>query len=342
MFKFIKYKSVIFLLLGMTLISCSCLLNMVDEEGTNEKIDPATGNTNFSIIFSNNIAGETHSCGCRKFPLGGIPQAAGVIAKIRRSSSAIYIDSGDTFFPTNILPQAFEKSLKYGAETILNSMNKLGLNYFTPGEYDFAAGEDFLAKLSEQAKFQFVITNLKNNSKIKHKQWMVTKVGEKRVFIMGVINPQLLTENQQKLFVSPESAIENILKDMKDRGFKEDSPQDILILISHMGLDDDKIFAKKFPAIDWIIGSHDQSFIQHPVIVGSTKIVQVSEKNHYLGEISLPLSAKANKYFYKLHEVSDGMERELKPNPFLESIDKYKNRLTQIQKEEERAMIKNN
>ena len=38
-----------------------------------------------SIVFSHNVHGETHPCGCRHFPLGGLPQVAGQIKSIKTS-----------------------------------------------------------------------------------------------------------------------------------------------------------------------------------------------------------------------------------------------------------------
>src|SRR5690606_27500849 len=63
------------------------------------------------LLFSHNISGETHPCGCRTFPLGGLPQIAGEMHELQEDGSELfYVDTGDTFFPTNRLTIGMENS----------------------------------------------------------------------------------------------------------------------------------------------------------------------------------------------------------------------------------------
>ena len=87
--------------LVLLLSSCSLFISKVDEgEAAKKSEKPA----NLSLVFSHNISGETHPCGCRNFPLGGLPQVAGLFHNLSENSEVFYVDTGDTFFPSSVIP----------------------------------------------------------------------------------------------------------------------------------------------------------------------------------------------------------------------------------------------
>ncbi len=334
-----KHPKLLALLLLTLITSCTRFIKMVEDDAYYEKID-TKGNTHFSIAFSNNIHGETHSCGCRQFPLGGIPQAAGLIGQLKLNSYALYIDSGDTFFPSTTFPKVFDQSLKHTAKTIAKSLDMMNLNYFTPGDQDFAAGIDFLAEISRESKFIFLISNLKKHTNIKHKRWAKIKIGEKTIFLIGTISPQLVPDGY-KILDPVVPTIGKMIERIKDSGYQENSSEHILILVSHAGLDQDKLIARKYPVLDWIIGAHSQSFLQSESTVGNTKIAQGLSRNHYIGEIRIPLAKLSTSHKYRMIEVNNGLENKISPNPLISFIDKYKSKIKKIKLHEEKLMEQN-
>ena len=75
----------------------------------------------------------------------------------------------------------------------------------------------------------------------------------------------------------------------------------------------DKYYARKFPFIRWIFGSHTQNFNQKPIEVGTTKIAQMLSRNHYLG--SIEFRAESKKISFKFHEVNQDLAKTVKSNP---------------------------
>ena len=119
-----------------------------------------------SILFSHNINGETHPCGCRHHPLGGLTQVAGKMHQLGKDSAGlIYIDTGDTFFPSSKIPKTVESSTKFIARQLAWALDQQGLKFYLPGDQDFAAGAEFLKELGIENGFQFVIANLKDESR---------------------------------------------------------------------------------------------------------------------------------------------------------------------------------
>ncbi|MFP5492885.1 MAG: hypothetical protein ACLGG0_15385, partial [Bacteriovoracia bacterium] len=143
--------------LSATLLLAACAQFVSTLDGSYYEEMSANGATQGSLIFSHNINGETEPCGCRKFPLGGLEQAAGHFHQERSKGPVVYVDTGDLFFPSPVLPENVHRSLGHTAEKLAEAMDLLGLKFFVPGDQDFALGIDWLNKISQKAKFTFLL-----------------------------------------------------------------------------------------------------------------------------------------------------------------------------------------
>lgn len=323
------------LFVSFTLNSCSNFIKAIDEKDVTERVD----NKKFSILFSNNINGETHPCGCRNFPLGGLPQVAGLFSKIASENKAyIYVDAGDTFFPSSNVPSSMKNSLSYAATSVAQGIDQLGLKLLTPGDQDFAMGSQFLVDLVKERKFKYLVSNLKAETNFPHETIYKLTVDKAELFFLGVIDPETIRDSWGENLVSPKDSINNLRKILKENGFKKNNPHQRLIVITHAGIDFDKTFPTLMPEIDWIIGSHSQSFLQKAEVVGTTRITQGLSKNHYLGEIEIGTNSNKDADKYTLHPVLEELEKEIIPNPFTSMIVNQKNEMTQIQLKEQAEM----
>jgi 5'-nucleotidase / UDP-sugar diphosphatase len=62
---------------------------------------------------------------------------------------------------------------------------------------------------------------------------------------------------------------------------------DVVILLSHLGVDMDQMVAATTHGIDVIVGGHTHTQLNQPLQVGSTLILQAGEFAHYLGKLHL-------------------------------------------------------
>ncbi len=311
------------ILIFFLLMSCSRFVKMTDETFY-EEIETNNSKT-IHLVFSHNINGETHPCGCRQFPLGGFEQAYGHIMSLKKVAPLIYVDTGDTFFETTKIPNFILKSSRYKAKKIAEALDMLDLKLMTPGDQDFALGESFLKEIAQKHDFKFLITNASKKLQLPHQKFFHLKVGKKNFFFLGVLRPDLLNHELRSLFVSPKTALKKQLESLKNK--YGDLKNKSFILLSHSGLDYDKNLAKLFPTFDWIIGSHSQSFMRYSYDVGQTKLVQVLSRNHYLGEINL-LSKKEDAYH--LVEMRDEVKNKIQPNPMTPWLQNYKKEYDKI------------
>lgn len=319
------------LILPLLFFGCTQFVQNTDDKYF-EQVDNKSKSEHLSLTFSHNINGETHPCGCRNHPLGGLPQVAGQVYDLRKDSPVIYVDSGDAFFPSPKVPKFFRKSLTFTAKKIAEAFDTVGLKYFTPGDQDLALGDDFLIEIAKKHKFEFLMSNASKLNNIKHKKWGLHQFGDNKILFLGITRPDLVLKEYRHLFTNPVKALRKVLKTVDNQiGDVEDFT---VVLLSHGGLDFDKEIAKQFKEIDWIIGAHSQSYIRYTEDVNNAKITQVLARNHYLGHIKLPVNSKG-KEVYEILEMRDGKKDLYPKNPMIPWLAQYKKTLEDIQLKEQ-------
>lgn len=329
-------KYAIFLLSLYVLTSCSYMEDFLGGPKFNvSNMDK----DELALVFSGNINGETHPCGCRKYPLGGLPQVAGFFHELEKEKSLVYVDAGDTFFPSTFMPERLRESLTFAATNLAKGLDQIGLDFYVPGDQDFAAGIEFLQEVAQKHRFQFLIANLAQEDLIKHKKWSVLKKGPHRIYLTGVLEPELLPNPYGKYFGDPQDALKSIVEKIKADGFENDNPFHRFIVISHSGIERDKEIVEQVENISWIIGAHSQSFTQKPREAGDTRLVQVLSRNHYIGEVSLSLKSDKAQDDFAIHEMRDSWASKLTPNPFIGFIDQHKEEVSRIQQAEQETQI---
>jgi 2',3'-cyclic-nucleotide 2'-phosphodiesterase (5'-nucleotidase family) len=58
---------------------------------------------------------------------------------------------------------------------------------------------------------------------------------------------------------------------------------DLLVALTHIGLQQDRELAQRVPGVDIIVGGHTHALLKDPEIAGSTAIVQAGWFAHYIG-----------------------------------------------------------
>ena len=153
------------------LLSCTNIIESIDDG--NAQILDIKDSKELSIVFSHNINGETHPCGCRHFPLGGLPQVAGKLHELKAKGEVILLDTGDMLFPSPNLPPTMKDSFTFGAENLAVGMDQMGLKYAIPGDQDLALGTPFLKTLLEKSKFQYLVMNFSDPKILPHKRLVI-------------------------------------------------------------------------------------------------------------------------------------------------------------------------
>lgn len=64
-------------------------------------------------------------------------------------------------------------------------------------------------------------------------------------------------------------------------------PQAHLVVLSHLGYDEDVHLAKDFPELNVILGGHTHTILKEPTQVGSVSICQTGQYGRFVGHLSL-------------------------------------------------------
>lgn len=205
----------------------------------------------------------------------------------KRDENSLLFDSGDAIGGSN--------TLFYLREPVLDDMNEAGYNAMAMGNREFHYLRSVLRARRESVKFPILSANLKDLSGKSDGCWKdsaILKVvglpGSNgiTVGIAGLTPVQFpgksfLTKITGFLFISPEDALPPVIKKLRDLGV------DIIIVLSHLGLRDDKKLAEKLKGIDLIIGGHSHSIIEKPIIINNTYIFQAGSHGNNIGRIDI-------------------------------------------------------
>ena len=272
-----------------------------------------------TIYYSNDILGELEPCGCRENPLGGMSRKYNLVSE--KKSNSISIDAGDLLFQSENIPALLHPQAELQAQYVLKSLGVLQHHIIVPGEKDFALGVEIFEKLKNQTKIKFLSANLKKkNAKPFLEENTVIEVDKKhRVGIFGLSGEKISWP--KSLVVLPvESTAHEQVQLLKKKS-------DLIIAVTHQGLEADRELAKKVPGIDMIIGAHTQSFLQEPLRIGKTTIYQSSFRNQHLGVIDLDSQEKSHKLI-ELDASHNSKPEALNPIDLL--INEFKTRLSQM------------
>jgi 5'-nucleotidase / UDP-sugar diphosphatase len=85
----------------------------------------------------------------------------------------------------------------------------------------------------------------------------------------------------------------------------------VVILLSHLGIDMDEAVASYTSGIDVLVGGHSHTKIDPPIKIGSTLVVQAGEFAHYLGKLHLTVDGGVvTGYDYQLMPVDQNVPAE--------------------------------
>ena len=223
--------------------------------------------------------------------MGGAAHFAALINEERAKDpeGTLLLSAGD-MFQGNAMSNRF-----YGAP-MLEVMNLLRFDAMTIGNHEFDWGQKKLDEIHSRAQFPFLcanITDAQGQTVVGSKPYIVLERKGIRIAIIGLSPPDIrkLTKPTNVLSlktVDPAKAVKKILKELRPQ------KADLVLVLSHLGLEADKRLAKKVEGIDLIVGGHSHSVVRQPIRENDTLITQAGYFGVFLGRLNLRLDPRAN------------------------------------------------
>ena len=209
----------------------------------------------------------------------------------------------------------------YAAE--LTIMQKMGYDAVTIGNHEYDYGPDVLAQYLLQAgypeahqKTLVLASNMEAPSDhplaaqdLYNKTGMFELENGLKVGVFGLIGKDAILsmgETEDMQFLDQHETARQMVDELGEQG------ADVIVALSHSGVDEDRELARKVPGIDIIVGGHCHTALFEPVLQGSTIIVQTGFLGMYLGQLELAYNPNTG-------EVR--MRNEENGRPFLIRID---------------------
>ena len=208
---------------------------------------------------------------------------ATVIKQTRQEEvrTVLVLDAGDALLGHPL-------SLQTEGAAIVEAMNAMGYDAMAVGQLDLAKGVDALLRRAEEARFAILSCNLVHKGTrepLLPSSTVIERDGV-RYGILGVTEPEAVQSPgvaDEAEVLDPIEAVRGALPDLQARS-------DVVIVLSHLGLELDHALAQAVPGIDIIVGGRDRSLMRAPEIEGNTVIVQNGYDGEFLGRLDVTVN----------------------------------------------------
>jgi 2',3'-cyclic-nucleotide 2'-phosphodiesterase (5'-nucleotidase family) len=218
--------------------------------------------------------------------VGGVGSMSGYLKKYRTPNSLV-LNAGDDFQGTPISNFTRGKSQ-------IEIMNDYNIDAFVLGNHEFDYSQYSLDSALKLAKFDVLSGNvyMQSQNKLMGKPYVVKEINGVKFGIIGITLPELFETSipanvSDLVMLNTDSVIAAGIAELKKQGC------DVLVLLSHSGLDTDKEYAEKFHAdIDIIVGGHSHTTLFKPVRRDGVVIVQAGSYGRNLGKLDLKIDTE--------------------------------------------------
>ncbi len=247
-----------------------------------------------TLLHTNDLHSELES-----FPdasstgrLGGVIRLAEMIAAIRREQPhTLVVSAGDQVQGTPFF-QVFQGM----AET--EALSLAGFDFVTIGNHELDLGLPALARHLAVASYTMLCANVFTARDLRpvFPPYRVVTVGSLTVALLAVIGDRVWSEQgapirRRLLQIEPGAVLRSLVAHLRP-------VVDLVVVLSHSGIEIDKLLARDVPGIDVIVGAHDHLALATVTEVLAAQagpgdppalIVQAGDRGRFLGRLDLAI-----------------------------------------------------
>lgn len=170
----------------------------------------------------------------------------------------------------------------------------------------------------------------KDNDERYFEPYLIQQVGQIKVGVIGLAahildktTPERFREGQY-LTIGDEE-LGGLIEEVRGQG------ADLILLLSHNGLNQDIQLLKDVPGIDICLSSHTHNRIHEPITVGETIVIQSGSHGSFLGRIDLDFDGQIKHLRHELIEVGPSIsEDESMAKLVDEALEKNRDKLAEV------------
>jgi UDP-sugar diphosphatase len=246
-----------------------------------------------------------YSPGLEDPSFGGFARLAQAVTQIRaekvkESEPVLLLSAGDYLGGS-----PFSWLAPGGRAPELSLMVELGYDVITIGNHEYDYGPDVLAQYLLAAGYPAAAgrTAIVATNTVFPENHALSALGVRRTWLQkldngltigyfGLIGKRAIQDAAQAppvTFAVQTEAAREAVAELKQAG------ADIIIAITHSGVDEDTELARSVPGINLIVGGHCHTALSGAATVGETLIVQTGDRLRYLGVLELAFNPSAGK-----------------------------------------------
>jgi S-sulfosulfanyl-L-cysteine sulfohydrolase len=240
--------------------------------------------------------------------VGGYAHLATLVKRLRASRPhALLLDGGDSW-------QGSATSLWTKGADMIGAQQRLGVEVMT-GHWEFTYGAEQVRTAVDSLGFAFLAQNVRTTDfeDPVFKPYTIRSVNGVAVAVIGQAFPYTPIANPRHFvpdwsFGIQEKRLQQIVDEV--RGKKAQ----VVVLLSHNGMDVDLKLAARVRGIDAILGGHTHDGVPAPVLVGKTLVTNAGSNGKFLGVLDLQASSRGVAgYRYRLLPVFSNLLAEDSP-----------------------------
>lgn len=227
------------------------------------------------IVHTNDFHGHIQET--KKYA-GAARIAAEVKAIRQQNESVIFLDAGDAISGTPV-------SSMFEGEPIFEVMNTMGYDVGLLGNHEFDHGYRKIERFRDLVDHPLLTANAygPDGALLGDAPYVILDVAGISVGVIGLVTQDAPIHfspvgNEGLTFASPAERLTSLIPSIRPR-------VDVLILLAHIGHEEELALAERFQAIDVIIGGHSHTLVEQPVQVGRTAVAQAHHYGTHLGLI---------------------------------------------------------
>ena len=221
---------------------------------------------------------------------GGIARMVTAIgdARERAGDNVLLLDAGDQF-------QGSLFFTRYGGALAAEFMTQLGYDAMAVGNHEFDNGPEGLSEFLDDVSFPVLSANIdvSQNNMLANRveKSAVLEVGGERIGVVSTLaedTPETSSPGDSVIFSSTVDAAQAEIDRLTGEGVNK------IVLLTHVGLNEDKRLAEALTGVDLIIGGHSHTLLSNsdegaagpsPTMANDVPIFQAYAYGKYLGEI---------------------------------------------------------
>lgn len=236
---------------------------------------------------------------------GGLARISQYVKNLKKEKeNVLFFDGGDLFHGT--LPLVASKG-----EAILPILQKMELDGFVPGNWDYAYGKRQLQQLMEKLDFPALACNVIDNESQKNlfESYAIKELNGIKIGIIGLTYPYV--DITMPPDFSEGLSFTKGVDEVRESVEALNGQADVVVLLSHMGLPLDAKLVSLVDGIDIVLSGHSHDRVKKPIIQNNTYIVQAGSSSSFLGRLDVEFkNGVIANLQYELIEVEEQLEED--------------------------------